>query len=68
MAASHFKAYQRIPEFEVVAVCDISRDAALRAEKEMGCRIFTDMDDMLDICRPDVVDICLPCHFSIMRQ
>ena len=32
MAASHFKAYQRIPEFEVVAVCDISRDAALRAD------------------------------------
>lgn len=60
MAASHFKAYQRIPEFEVVAVCDISRDAALRAEKEMGCRIFTDVDDMLDICRPDAVDICLP--------
>ena len=36
MAASHFKAYQRIPMLEVIAVCDIDSNAASNAGKEMG--------------------------------
>lgn len=70
MAASHFKAYRRIPVLEVIGVCDINRDAAANAGKEMGCRAFTDMDAMLDICKPDAVDICLPSflHFETVMK
>lgn len=70
MAASHFKAYQRIPMLEVIAVCDIDSNAASNAGKEMGCRAFTDMDAMLDICEPDAVDICLPSflHFETVMK
>ena len=60
MAASHRKAYKRISDFKVDAVCDICEDAARKAAEELKCNYFTDMDKMLEECQPEAVDICIP--------
>lgn len=60
MAASHRKAYKMVSDFSVEAVCDICEGAAKQAAEELKCNYYTDIDKMLEECRPDAVDICIP--------
>jgi predicted dehydrogenase/kynurenine formamidase len=54
----HFDAWQRIPEVEIVAVCDCDRDKAERAAAKYGIsRCFTEVSAALDETQPDSVDI-----------
>ena len=62
IAGAHEAAYARIPEAEIVAVCDI-RAERLEGLAE-GVRTYRDIDEMLkaEAGRLDYVDICLPTY------
>jgi predicted dehydrogenase len=57
----HMRAYQALPEVELVAVADVSEEALDRARAEFGVpQTFTDYWEMLDKADVDVVSICTP--------
>ena len=62
IAGAHEAAYARIPEAEIVAVCDV-REERLAGLGE-GVRTYRDIDEMLkaEAGRLDYVDICLPTY------
>lgn len=62
IAAAHEAAYARIPEAEVVAVCDV-REECLAGLPE-GTRTYREIDDMLksEAGKLDYIDICLPTY------
>ncbi len=59
MGGSHARAYQHIPEFEIVGL--VSRTPASRENLNRslggGYALFSDFDTALDALRPDVVSI-----------
>ncbi|MBI3919911.1 MAG: Gfo/Idh/MocA family oxidoreductase [Armatimonadetes bacterium] len=60
-----------IPEFELVAVCDLVEDRALAASRYYGApEFFTEVDAMLDCVSPQGVCICGPAemHFEVGLQ
>ena len=71
VADQHVHAIWRIPDCEIVAVCD--REVLMA--KQLGERIgvaasYSDLEEMLETARPDVVHITTPpqSHFSLARQ
>jgi myo-inositol 2-dehydrogenase/D-chiro-inositol 1-dehydrogenase len=59
-----------IPEFTLVAVCDLVRDRAEYAAARYGAEAFTDVDAMLDAVRLDGVCVCGPAemHHDVALQ
>src|SRR5215831_4727287 len=71
VADQHVHAIWRIPDCEIVAVCD----RELLMAKQLGERIgiaasYSDLEEMLEAARPDVVHITTPpqSHFSLGKQ
>lgn len=57
----HYRAWKRIPEIELVAICNRSRDRAQEFANEFGApNVYTDFEDMLHRAKPDLVDIVTP--------
>lgn len=57
----HYKAWARIPEVSLVAVCNRTREGAEAVAGQFpGARAYTDFEAMLDAERPDLVDIITP--------
>ncbi len=57
----HYDAWRRIPEVEVVAVCDRDRVKAREAAKPFtGAQVHDDVSRMLDETQPDLLDIVTP--------
>ncbi|MDX8354120.1 Gfo/Idh/MocA family oxidoreductase [Cognatiyoonia sp. IB215182] len=52
----HIESWRRIPQVELVGVCDQVREKA----EATGAPAFTKLARMLDAVRPDVVDVILP--------
>ncbi len=70
-SAFHHDAWTRIPEVELVAVCDSDpAKARAYAERFQSARSFTDAATMLDAVRPDLVDIATPpaTHLALIRE
>ncbi|MEN6546298.1 MAG: Gfo/Idh/MocA family oxidoreductase [Armatimonadia bacterium] len=66
IAQSHLKAIAQLPEFELVAVCDVDITRAQVAAREYGVpQAFDDCHDTLK-AGVDAVDICLPHHLHRM--
>ena len=66
MGSSHLKNYKenKMPEVEVVAVCDIKEDRLQWAEKEFPeIKRFSSYDEMLESCLLDSVLIAVP-HYD----
>ncbi|HSE77471.1 MAG TPA: Gfo/Idh/MocA family oxidoreductase [Alphaproteobacteria bacterium] len=65
----HFDAWRRIPDVEVVAICDakIARAQARQVDFP-GADVFADATKMLDRARPDLLDIVTPpeTHFELV--
>ena len=59
-----------IPEFDLVAVCDLEEAKAVRTAHVYGAEPFTDVDKMLDTVKPDGVCICGPAnmHYLVSLQ
>lgn len=57
----HYDAWQRIPDVEMVALCDTSVTRARQAADRFGvARVYQDVTAMLDAERPDFVDVITP--------
>ena len=66
----HFDAWRRIPEIALVGVCDRDEGRARAVAMADGVPpIFTDVEVMLDVTRPDLIDIVAPpgAHLDIVR-
>lgn len=62
ISRAHRGGWAKIDEAEVVAVCDIRRENADEAAKELGARAYYDFDAMLTAEEMDILDICLPTY------
>jgi predicted dehydrogenase len=65
-----YRAWKRIPEVEIVAICNRSRDKAEEFSSEFGILgIFTDLAEMLDEARPALLDVITPpeTHLAAIR-
>ncbi|MBR7116437.1 MAG: Gfo/Idh/MocA family oxidoreductase [Clostridia bacterium] len=62
IALSHLNGYKELENTELVAVCDIQGEAASRyaLATEMGARFYTDIDEMLENEKLDMLDVCTP--------
>lgn len=62
MGRGHARAMKNVPDIELVAICDIRREAAEETARESApdARIFTDYAQMLAEVRPDIVAIATP--------
>ncbi len=70
-SAFHHDAWTRIPEVELVAVCDADAGKAeAYAERFQIAQTFTDAATMLDAIGPDLVDIATPpaTHLALIKE
>ncbi len=60
--SAHIPAYKAKSDiFDIVAVCDFSKEAAQKTAREHGIAAFyTDAEEMLKNEKPDVVSVCVP--------
>lgn len=57
----HLAGWKRVPNAEVVAICDPTDDKAAARAREFGiASVFRDAGEMLDATRPDAIDIAAP--------
>lgn len=69
-SAFHFDAWSRIPEIELVGVCDQNKAAAeARAKNFEAASVFAEFTEMLQSTKPDLVDIATPpsTHFEFAQ-
>ena len=67
----HYDAWQRLPNVEVVACCDMDRPKAEAVAKQYGIpSVFEDYRQMLDECEVDFVDVITrpDTHLEIVRE
>lgn len=63
IADAHLGEIRRLPQAELVAVCDAHRDLALQAGARFEVpHIFDDLDQLLMVAKPDVVHVTTPPH------
>ena len=67
---SHLPGVKRLDNVDIVAVCDIVEDKVRNAAQEFGGEAFTNMDEMLEKVKPDIVDVCVrePNHRSVVEK
>jgi predicted dehydrogenase len=58
----HAPAYQKLPQVEIVAGCDVVAEKAQAFAGEFACRPYADYVEMLERERPDIVDVCTREH------
>ncbi len=63
----HFEAWTRIPEVELVALCDLDIMKAKQTARYYGIsRFYDDVTTMLDEEKPDFIDIITPPAFHLL--
>ena len=71
VADQHVAAIHRIPNCEIVSLCDCEALMAKQLGQRFGiARCFSDLQEMLDSVSPDIVHITTPprSHFSLAKQ
>lgn len=58
VAGTHALAYQELPDSEFVAACDVSPERAKSFGAKFGVRGYTDLAEMLDREKVDVLSVC----------
>lgn len=68
--SSHLPAVKRLNNVDIVAVCDIDGERAKAASQEYGGQAFTNLDEMLEKIKPEIVDVCTnePYHRSVVEK
>lgn len=67
----HLEAWQRLPQVDLAAICDLNSQAAQQSAQEFGIpKSYDDFEQMLDQEAPDFVDIITrpDSHLSLTRQ
>ena len=54
----HAYAYDRLAGVRIVGVCDQRPERAASLARQVGCPAYTNLDELLDSARPDLVSIC----------
>jgi UDP-N-acetyl-2-amino-2-deoxyglucuronate dehydrogenase len=60
ISRNHFESIARLPELELVAVCDVVPERARAAGEEQGVPWFTDYEQLLATVPSDAVVLCTP--------
>lgn len=60
IAQQHFSRLEKVPEAQVVAVCDIDAGRAERAADRFGARVHLNARDMLEAEQLDALYVCVP--------
>lgn len=60
MGGCHFYNYEKIPNAELVAVCDIRENVAKEKVGDRDIKIYTDYNKMIKNEKLDMIDICTP--------
>jgi UDP-N-acetyl-2-amino-2-deoxyglucuronate dehydrogenase len=60
ISEKHFEVFGQIPALKLVAVCDTIAERAQAAGAKHKVPAFTDLDEMLDTVKPQVLAICTP--------
>jgi predicted dehydrogenase len=68
--SAHFPALSRLPNVDLVAVCDVVGDRARAASEKFGGQPFSDLEEMLDKTEPEIIDVCTnePSHRQIVER
>jgi len=61
MGSVHFDVYKNMKDIELVT-CDVRLDMLKEKVGELPIRCYADMDELLAIEKPDMVDICTPTY------
>ncbi len=59
----HFPSLKKLPNVQIVAVCDLIEERAVKAAKDFGtpdCKVFTDYKELLKIDEIEVIHVCTP--------
>ena len=59
----HMPALSKLPDVEMVAFCDMSREVAANAAKTFGvkdAKVYTDYHELLNDARVDLVHVLVP--------
>ena len=59
---SHISAWLKIPEVELVALCDVRPEQMEKWAEQTNASFYTDFDEMLRNEKLDILDICLPTY------
>jgi len=59
-ARLHIECLRQIPSVNIVAVCDIRSETAAAFAQELGCKAYTDLQEMLRLETPDALDVLTP--------
>lgn len=62
MGGTHSRAYKKMDDVEIVAVCDIREDFAKNIADVHGSKVYLDFDEMMENEDFDVLDLCLPTY------
>ena len=62
MGGMHFSCYGESESAFVGAICDVRRDFALQKLGDLKIPVYTDLDEMLEKEKPDIVDLCTPSY------
>lgn len=70
MGTVHAHNYAKLPQVELVGVCDINEKSATALAERTGTRPFFTLESMIAEVNPDVISVCLPTpmHKSIVLQ
>ena len=66
----HAAGYRADPRTSLVAVADVSRDAAAELAADLDIpQVFTDYTELLAVAKPDILSVCTPpaSHLEIVR-
>ncbi len=62
MGSVHFNVYKNMKDIEFVACCDVRLDMLKEKIGDLPIRAYSDMDELLAVEKPDMVDICTPTY------
>ena len=70
MGSIHARAYAKMPNAELVAVCDILPEVAERLGESLSVAAFPSLKKLLSEVEVDVVDVCVPTnvHLDIIKE
>lgn len=70
MGRHHARVYRELPGVELVGVADVDAETARRVGSSAATQHFSDIQQMLDTCRPNVASVAVPtaAHASVALE
>lgn len=67
---THFEAYQKNPQIELMAVCDTNKELVQEIATKHDLHGYTDSEELLKKEKPEIVSVCTPdgAHSSLVKS